>query len=90
MKKKNDSSSGVQTPVHFAPRFGRATLSRMNSTPSSSTFIGPVGTSRGCRMYRRTIAVITTKRIVATTHSINTCLLTDRSMPYTVGKWING
>ena len=36
------------------------TPSRMNSTPISRTFIGPVGTSRGCRMYRRTIAVTTT------------------------------
>ena len=53
----------------------------MNSTPISSTFIGPVGTSRGCRMYRRTIAVMTTKSIAATSHSMNTCLVTDRSMP---------
>ena len=46
MKTKNVRSSGVQVSAHFLPTLGSTTVSRMNSTPTSSTFIGRVGTSR--------------------------------------------
>ena len=39
---------------------------------------------------RRTIVVTVTKINAATSHSMNTCLVTERSTPRTVGRWNRG
>ena len=41
----------------------------------------PDGIRRSCFRYRRTVHVTTTKTNAATSHSMNTCLVTEKSMP---------
>ncbi len=50
----------------------------------------PDGTSRSCLRYRRTVRVTTTKTNAATSHSMKTCLVTEKLMPAIVGRWISG
>ena len=46
----------------------------------------PVGTGRPDFRYRRTTVVTIRKTTAATSHSMNTCLVTDKSMPAIVGR----
>ncbi len=78
--------SGVHVMVHLSPTLGRTTESRMNSTTVSSAFMNPDGTRRSCLMYRRTKNVTTTNTSDATSQSMKTCLVTEKSIPPIVGR----
>ena len=75
------SSSGVQVLTHFPPTFGSTTVSRRNRTITSSTLRPPDGTTVPRRTDRRTMVVTMKNTAAATTHSMNTCLLIEKSMP---------
>ena len=77
---------GVQVPTHFFPTLGSTMESRTYSTTASSAFMNPDGTGRSCFRYLRTASDTTRSTVPATSHSIRTCLVTDRSMPAIFGR----
>src|SRR5262249_27075636 len=79
-----------QVFAYLEPTFGRTMVSRINSTTASMTFANPKGADGPCFKYFRTVQVMTTNRKAPTSHSIRTCLVTDRSIPNTVGNGMMG
>ena len=90
MKTKKVRMSGVHVFTHLRPTLGSTMVSRTNSTTHSIPFIRPDGSGRSWRRYRRTVHVTTTKTITATSHSMSTCLVTEKSMPKILGRWMSG
>ena len=52
--------------------------------------MNPDGTIRSWRRYRRVATVTTRNTRVATNHSMNTCFVTEKSMPKIGGRWMIG
>ena len=87
MNTKNVRRSGVQVLTHFVPTLGSTIESRMNWTTNSSAFMKPDGIIRSCLRYRRVVRVTPRKTTTATSQSMKTCLVTEKSMPKTGGRW---
>jgi hypothetical protein len=62
------------------------TLSRRNSTMTSMPLAAPEGFSSARLMERRTMSVTMENTRAATSHSMNTCLVTEKSIPPIVGR----
>ena len=90
MKTKSVSTRGVQVLTHFLPTLGSTMESRTYSTTASRAFMKPEGMGRSCFRYLRMVHVATRKTNVATSHSISTCFVTEKSMPPIVGRWMSG
>ncbi len=86
MKKNNVRIRGVQVWTHLRPTFGCTTSSRTKSTTASMAFMNPVGTGLPDFRNRRTTTVTTRNTTVATSHSMNTCFVTEKSTPAMVGR----
>ncbi len=86
MNTKKVSSSGAHVLTHFLPTFGRSIESRIHSTRYSSAFAKPEGIGRSCFVYRRTVKESRMNTNADTSHSIRTCLVTEKSMPAIVGR----
>ena len=81
IKKKNVRTSGVQVMTHFGPTFGLTMESRMNWTMASIPFIHPEGAVLllDKNFLTGIITAIPTNK--ATIHNINTCFVTEKSIP---------
>ena len=86
MKMKNVRISGVQVLTHLRPTFGCTISSRTYRTTASRALMNPVGTGRPDLRYRRTTVVTRMNTKPATSHSMKTCLVTEKSIPAIVGR----
>ena len=50
----------------------------------------PDGTIRSCDRYRRVVTMIAVPTMVATSSSMKTCLVIEKSMPKMGGRWMTG
>ena len=81
IKKKNVRIMGAHVSENLAPTFGLTIESRIKDTMDSIAFIQPVGIGFSFFKYLRTGIIIETERSNATIHNINTCFVTEISMP---------
>ena len=81
IKKKNVSKTGAQVITHFSPTFGFAIESLMNLTTASIAFTQPEGTKFPLDRNLLIGMMIETDTITATSHSIKTCFVMEKSIP---------
>ena len=91
MKTKSVRISGVQVLHPFLPDVGQHDgvadeldhgLERVHEPGRDEAVLLQIARGRS--------SVTTTNTIAATSHSIRTCLVTEKSMPAIVGRWISG